>query len=380
MFGVDPENKNRLTGTLSVPGKFRILARHFLQRLHNFELVATDVDSRNTIVQILVLLSLPGQFLPFWFFSRRLTCCPFLQHQHRAILSFEYYFISFSMIITGLVTVLNWSSLFPDQSDHAILSPLPLHARVLFGSKLTALLIFQLTFTFIINISSTFLFPYFAYVRIDSRESELLWTFVHAFSIVAGNLLILVCLMCIQGLSLLLASALLYPKLSLLMQFGLFILLQNGLLMIPEIETHLAAYCRGDSQWLKFLPPTWILGLYESLMGRAYSPMTSPGPLGMVGLGRPRQQGRLPSIILPAGDISATLQPRFLHPSPWPGLGHPKRGMPSAGASSGSRGNGLSLNLPGRRSAAAGSISFTCWVTWGPAWPSSCSGFCFLLE
>jgi hypothetical protein len=279
MFGVETPQKKFWSGTNSSPGKFRILMGHFLKRLHNFELVATDADSRNTIVQILVLLSLPGQFLPFWFFFAPADLLPFfLQYQHRAILSFEFYFISFSMIITGLVTVLNWNSLFPDQTDHAILSVLPLHARVLFGSKLAALLVFQLTFTFLINFSSTLLFPYFAYVRIDGRESELAWTFVHAFSIVAGNLLIFSCLLCIQGLMLMLTSARLYPRLSLLVQLGLFVLFLTSLLMIPDIETYLAAFSQGHSQWLKYLPPAWILGLYENLMDRAGSPMTPLSP------------------------------------------------------------------------------------------------------
>jgi hypothetical protein len=35
----------------------------------------------------------------------------------------------------------------------------------------------------------------------------------------------------------------------------------------------LEAYCRGTSRWLQFLPSTWVLGIYESLMGRAHSPV-----------------------------------------------------------------------------------------------------------
>lgn len=258
------------------PGKFSMLTRHFLKRLSNFELVATNADSRNTVVQILVLLSLPGQFLPFWFFFPPADMLPgFQQNPGRIILGFEYYFICFSMIITGLVAVLNWNALFPDQKDCAALSPLPIHARIIFLAKLASLLIFQLCFTLIMNVTCTFLFPYFALVRTAGHESIVWWILVHAFSILAGNLLIVLCLLSFQGLLLLCSSARLLPRISLLAQFALFVLLLAGLLLIPDMENHLAAYCRGTSRWLQFLPSTWVLGIYESLMGRTHSPVAS---------------------------------------------------------------------------------------------------------
>lgn len=265
-----------LSSPPAVPGEFRLLVGHFLQRLYNFELVATNAESRNTIVQILVLLSLPGQFLPFWFFMPPADMlASFLRNQERVILSFEYYFIGFSMIITGLVAVLNWNALFPDQKDCAVLSPLPIPARTIFLAKIASLLIFQLCFTLIINVTSTFLFPYLALVRTAGHESIVWWIIVHAFSILVGNLLIILCLLAIQGFLLLCSSARLLPRISLLAQFALFVLLLAGLLLIPDMENHLEAYCRGTSRWLQFVPSTWILGIYESLLGRTHSPVSS---------------------------------------------------------------------------------------------------------
>ena len=46
-----------------------------------------------------------------------------------------YFFVLYSMVVMGLVMVLNWDALFPDRRDYLILTPLPLPANAIFAGK-----------------------------------------------------------------------------------------------------------------------------------------------------------------------------------------------------------------------------------------------------
>src|SRR5262249_25436867 len=132
------------------------------------------------------------------------------------------FFLAFSMVITGFITVLEWDTLFPDGRDYRILSPLPIQLRTLFAAKGTALVLFLVIFSVVINGFSTLLFP----VVVDAGKGVLLnnkwfvfpqaeldvlrerislhhitwFVGTHALSVFAGNTFVFLSCISIQGL------------------------------------------------------------------------------------------------------------------------------------------------------------------------------------
>ena len=99
---------------------YRFLTRHFFDRLFDKESISEGSDARATLIQTIGLLAVPGLMLTFW------------------IRVSPYFFVSYSMIVMGLVMVFKWDSLFPDRRDYVNLCSLPIRYRDLFVAKVAA--------------------------------------------------------------------------------------------------------------------------------------------------------------------------------------------------------------------------------------------------
>src|SRR5579862_6281281 len=148
-----PELQNEIS-------QFRELARHFFNRFFDNDLIALDGDMRAAVINILAMLSAPGMLLPFLFLTKyvKLQDEP-MYVRDLASLGEKEFFICFSMTVMGLVTVIEWESLFPDRRDYANLTPLPIRMGTMFGAKLLALLAFLTVFSLAINAFSPIMFP-----------------------------------------------------------------------------------------------------------------------------------------------------------------------------------------------------------------------------
>ena len=66
-----------------------------------------------------------------------------LGHNHFDVLAIalpdEYFLIVLSMVVTGVVAVWRWDSIFPDRRDYANLVPLPISTRTIFLANLMAI-------------------------------------------------------------------------------------------------------------------------------------------------------------------------------------------------------------------------------------------------
>jgi hypothetical protein len=255
--------------------QFKILLHHFFMRLFNLELVCGSSDARSTVVQWLAFLAVPGQFLPLLLlvFSTRIMLTMPLLERTAIILSFQYYYLGFSMVVTGLVTLLNWDSLFPDSRDYAALAPLPVKPRTFFLAKVAALLGFNLAFTVAMNFWNAILYPYVASCSFGNTTSGTRLMAVHAFCILAGNGLVVAALLCLQGLLLNLVPSRWYASISLFAQFLVYLFLISCLLMLPGIYYSLLDFLSGRSRGIQYFPATWILALYEGLMNRSLPPL-----------------------------------------------------------------------------------------------------------
>jgi len=113
---------------------------------------------------VLALLAAPGAFISILLLDKYSGLLRFFRGNHNfdpyaASLPDQYFFLTFSMVITGIVTVLKWDSIFPDRRDYMNLAPLPIPTRRIFLANITAIVLIALAFAVDVNAVSSLFFP-----------------------------------------------------------------------------------------------------------------------------------------------------------------------------------------------------------------------------
>src|ERR1700678_3862189 len=123
----------------------RILIGHFFRRFFDNDTIQLDGDTQTTVVRALSIVAAPG--LIFAFFS--LGQYPPKPHAPRDLwgsIMDQYFFVLFSFVVMGVVSIFEWEMLFPDRLDFLVLSPLSLRPRQMLAAKATALIGFMALF------------------------------------------------------------------------------------------------------------------------------------------------------------------------------------------------------------------------------------------
>src|SRR6185295_19996558 len=105
---------------------------------------ASDLEFSGS--SLLALLAVPGALLSMTLFDKYSSLLWYLRGRPRldpylASLPDKYFFIVFSMVVTGLVMVLRWDKVLPGRQDHMNLAQLPLSMRSIFLANLSAILL-----------------------------------------------------------------------------------------------------------------------------------------------------------------------------------------------------------------------------------------------
>src|SRR5574340_619922 len=143
--------------------QFTELVRHFFQRFFDNEIVSPTGDIRVTVGNILALLATPGAMVPMvllWKYTDLFRVRPAL----RDVFTYpdKLMFITWSFVVMGVVTVLEWDTLFPDRHDYAVLTPLPIRFRTVFVAKVAALCGLLASFSVDVNVVTTCIYPILA--------------------------------------------------------------------------------------------------------------------------------------------------------------------------------------------------------------------------
>ena len=247
--------------------QFRELARHFFNRFFDNDLISLDGDMRSAVVNILAILAAPGMLLPFLFWSKFLN----LRYEPLAVrdlaaLGEKEFFICFSMTVMGLVTVIEWESLFPDRRDFTNLTPLPIRLSTVFAAKIVALLAFLTLFSVVINAFSPVMFP--AVVIQNGPLATLGWyARSHIASILAANTFVFFFCVAVQGLLMNVLGYRLFQRISPYVQFGLVALLILMFLLSGRIVSEVQPNAPANSTSVSLFPPLWFLGFYQTQLG-----------------------------------------------------------------------------------------------------------------
>src|ERR1051326_7977885 len=245
---------------------FRVLLKHFFDRFFDNELVSRQGDMSQGLAKIAGVLAAPGLYC-FWLTPKYVVLSfQSAAAQEAASLSDKIFMLTLSIVVMGLLTVLEWDALFPDRRDFTILIPLPIRLEMVFGAKIVSLCGFVILFFVAVNAISTFVYPFVA-MRAPVTPATIFGHMgVHAICIFAGTSFVFFFFVALQGLLMNFLSFRAFRRASSYVQlFSVFVLLLM-ILILMDFSSLLQSAIYRDL--LYYFPPMWFLGLYESFMGK----------------------------------------------------------------------------------------------------------------
>ena len=242
------------------------LTRHFLRRFLENDLISPDADRSQLLAVVGAMLFsltlLITLFMSFVYVSARLTPSQLAI----SALNDRFFYISLSMVVCALLAVAQWDSLVVDVRDAAILEPLPVRPTVIRRAKLAAVAILGAGAAVLVNVMPTLTFPWLLVYHTQLRVVDML-RLIATHAVVAGAAAAFAYVAVIALRETL--AALFTPRwlsvFSAAVQGGLIVVLGSCLLLIPPASTRIEQ--RGFSGSRALLPPTWFLGLHETLAG-----------------------------------------------------------------------------------------------------------------
>jgi hypothetical protein len=242
------------------------LVRHFFGRFFDNEFVAQNTEIQVTVTKLLALLAAPGTILPAMRYTTYLGLDAYPPAMRYPVLwADRCLYLSFSMLVMGAVTVIEWDALFPDRRDYATLMPLPISSRTIFLGKVGALVLFVVAFTTSVNVVSTITFPVVSYR--GEWPGLLLTMAAQGISILASSAFVFLFLVALQGLMLRVLSVRWFRKTSAYVQGGMVFALLWLFFLFPDIASSVAQLKAANSWVLYAFPPAWFLGLNEVIIG-----------------------------------------------------------------------------------------------------------------
>src|SRR6185503_8925847 len=191
---------------LDLERPFHRLIHHFIYRA--FHGAGEGDELQFGIPALLGLLSTPAAFGSIALLNKYSTFLLYLTHRsffdvYRASIPDEYFFIVYSMVITGAVVILKWDRLFPDRQDYDNLAVLPISGRQMFQANLIAILFLAVLFAVDINWAACIIFPFAVTSRYDTFAAYSEFFIAHGTAMVLSSIFACFGLLSILGLTML---------------------------------------------------------------------------------------------------------------------------------------------------------------------------------
>jgi hypothetical protein len=244
------------------------LTRHFLLRFFDSEFVTVPGQVTTTLIGLFAVL-LPWFPLivgplreKYAYFSKLPSAGPYRE----AVRADELWLITLMMAAIGLVTAIQWQSLFPGLRDYRILGSMPLRARQIFGAKLTALVVVATAAIVTLNLLPALAFPSVSATRWSWSASGSVRLAAHAGAALAGCYFILFALVALQGVLLNLLPPRTFGRATGYLQ-GLLAALMLILIVLSFSIQAKVTNLVVRPEWARWLPPVWFLGLNQAILG-----------------------------------------------------------------------------------------------------------------
>jgi hypothetical protein len=238
---------------------------------------------------VLALLAAPGAFVSILLLDKYSGLLRYFRGNqsfdpYAASLPDQYFFLTFSMVITGIVTVLKWDSIFPDRRDYMNLAPLPIPTRRIFLANITAIVLIALAFAVDVNAVSSLFFPMEVTMEQPKFAAYLYFVRAHFAGVLLASLFVFFAMFALIGALMVALPDSLFRRISIYLRVLIVVLLLGLLFSTFAITPMLPALVRGPHSLLRWLPPVWFLGLSRTILGKANAGLAEMGGVGVVAI------------------------------------------------------------------------------------------------
>jgi hypothetical protein len=252
---------------LRVQSRFEVLVRHILHRFFNNELLASD-DETKRVMQIACAVALPTLIVSLFLFPAYHAFPPAPLHRPFWSQAGDHsFYVIYSFVVMGAITVYEWDLLFPDILDIFVLSVLPIPGRKLFLARVLALA----GFLFLVQIGTSILGTLFLPL-VAEQHNFLRHLFAHFVAVSMSGMFAATTFLSIQGILLNTIGEGLFRRITPLLQGISIMFLLAVLLLCPTVAESLKALMTSGSPVIRYLPPFWFIGVYDWLLGGESTP------------------------------------------------------------------------------------------------------------
>ncbi len=255
------------------------LGRAFFARFFESEITSATDGLKGPFFWLLSTLAVPGLFIPWmmafqWQLLARIHGADAVRVASMAEKTF---YLGFSMIAAGVITVIAWGSLLPDKRDTLILGSLPVKPSLVVTAKLLALGAYV---GFIALFMHGVAAISWGMVLADSMTFGFALRGVWAHLVACSLASITVCMAVAsaQGLLLSIAGPRLFRSIATVLQAVLVGMMALCLALLPIMTSSIVQTINsgaGAKPWLLLMPPVWFLGVYERLLGTSDPVLTT---------------------------------------------------------------------------------------------------------
>ena len=218
---------------------------------------------------LLALLAVPGGFAALSLLDRYSTFLAWLRQQgpvdvFAVSMPDKYFFIVFSMAITGVVAVFKWDRILPSKQDYFNFAPLPIAPSQIYLASLSAALAAAGLFALDVNIGSVVLFPLVVMASAPGATfgSFVSFVLIHAFIVIMASLFTFFACFAVITSALALLPTSWFARISVPLRVGLIVgwlalLVSNA--VVPQM------ILVSPDGWIGWLPPVWFVALYQKL-------------------------------------------------------------------------------------------------------------------
>jgi len=265
-------NAQAALGAVHVPqrSQFSLLVRHFLERFFNHETASPDGDAKARLILVAVATGLPGFVVALYLWP---IYHPFLATKPGQVMDWpspppywvqvnhHFFFVIYSFVAMGIITVFEWDLFFPDLLDIFVLTTLPIQSGRLFLARVAAIAIFIVGFLLDANFLALPILP----ASLDPPNLPRLLT-GHVLAVLGSGLYSAAFILALQGVFLSVLGEGLFRRLSLILQGLSISVLLMLLLLFPVLSGAVPVFLQSGSLYVLYCPPFWFLGIYQRLL------------------------------------------------------------------------------------------------------------------
>src|SRR5947199_3032404 len=173
---------------------FGRLVRHFLMKLVRGGQDDASSEFDLGAGALLGLLAAPGAFTSLLMLDKYSAFLNWMRGHLRDDLYItsipdKYLFLSVAMAVAGIVTVLKWDQILPDQQDYLNFAPLPVRSRQILMANAVAILTAVLVVAIDVNLIPSILFPMFVTAAARSAvQSFLPFAMTHIVIVILASI------------------------------------------------------------------------------------------------------------------------------------------------------------------------------------------------